>query len=117
MSWELVVKQRFSAAHFLENYRGKCEKMHGHTFLVEVYFRVHHLDKAGISIDFTEIKDYLKDILPDHKVLNDIYDFSPSAEHLARHFYYQIKEKYPVSRIIVWESDDAGAVYGDEGAD
>jgi 6-pyruvoyltetrahydropterin/6-carboxytetrahydropterin synthase len=115
MNWELVVKQKFSAAHFLEHYRGKCEKMHGHTFQVEVFIKVRQLDKAGIAIDFTEIKDYLKQILPDHKALNDLYDFSPSAENLARHLFYQIREKYPVSRIIVWESDDAGAVYADEG--
>ena len=113
MSWELVVKQKFSAAHFLENYRGKCEKMHGHTFQAEVYFEVHELDKAGIAIDFTEIKSYLLDILPDHKMLNDEFDFSPSAENLSRYFYKKIKEKYPVSRVVIWESENAGAIYSE----
>ncbi len=111
MAYELIVKQRFSAAHFLEHYKGKCEKMHGHTFSIEVYFRVDSLDKSGISIDFTEIKSYLKEILPDHKVLNEVFDFSPSAENLAKYFYNKIKEKYPVSKVIIWESEDAGAVY------
>ena len=111
MSWELVVKEKFSSAHFLEHYKGKCEKMHGHTFEVEVYFRVKELNKSGIGIDFTELKTYLKDLLPDHRVLNEIFDFSPSAENLSRYFYYKIKEKYPVSKVMVLESENAGALY------
>jgi len=111
MSWELVVKEKFSSAHFLEHYKGKCEKMHGHTFEVEVYFRVKELNKSGIGIDFTELKTYLKDLLPDHRVLNEIFDFSPSAENLSRYLYYKIKEKYPVSKVMVWESENAGALY------
>ena len=114
MSWELVVKEKFSSAHFLEHYKGKCEKMHGHTFEVEVYFRVKELNKSGIGIDFTELKNYLKDLLPDHKVLNEIFDFSPSAENLSRYFYYKIKEKYPVSKVMVWESYNAGAFYSED---
>ena len=114
MSWELVVKDHFSSAHFLEHYKGKCEKMHGHTFRIEAYFRVNQLDRSGIAIDFTLLKEHLKTILPDHKVLNDEYDFSPSAENLSRYFYYKLKEKYPVSRVMIWESDSAGAVYSED---
>lgn len=114
MSWELVVKDKFSCAHFLKDYKGKCERMHGHTFQIEVYFSVNKLDKSGISVDFTEIKDYLKGILPDHQVLNEVYDFSPSAENLSKYFYFKIKEKFHVSKVIIWESDSAGAVYSED---
>ena len=113
MSWDLVVRQKFSAAHFLENYKGKCEKMHGHTFEIEVTFRTGELDKSGISIDFGIIKEYLRQLVPDHKVLNEVYDFSPSAENLARYFFAQIKLQYPVIRVMVWESEDAGASYAE----
>ena len=114
MSWELVVKEQFSAAHFLQHYRGKCEKMHGHTFQIEVYIKVTDLDQSGIGIDFTGIKEYLRTILPDHKVLNEVFDFSPSAENLSRFFYYKIKEKYPVTKVMIWESDYAGAAYSED---
>ena len=114
MSWELVVKETFSSAHFLEHYRGKCEKMHGHTFEIEVCFRVNELNESGIGIDFTELKAYLKELLPDHEILNEVFDFSPSAENLSRYFYYKIKEKYPVSKVMVWESDNAGAAYSED---
>lgn len=114
MSWQLIVKDKFSSAHFLENYSGKCERMHGHTFQIEAYFNVEELDKSGIGIDFTDLKAYVKSILPDHQVLNEVLGFSPSAENLSRHFYHKIKEKYPVSKIIIWESENAGAVYTED---
>jgi len=113
VSWEIIVKQKFSAAHYLENYKGKCEKMHGHTFEIEVAIVSSDLDKAGISFDFSKVKTYLKTILPDHQVLNEIFDFSPSAENLARHFYFQIKEKYPVTKVTIWESEQAAAVFSE----
>jgi len=56
MSWTLKVKDRFQAAHYLKNYKGKCEKIHGHTFLIEVEIKITELNDAGIGIDFTEIK-------------------------------------------------------------
>ena len=111
MKRELIVKEKFSSAHFLENYKGKCEKMHGHTFGIEVHFEVDKLDKSGIAIDFTILKAYIRKILPDHQVLNEIYDFSPSAENLSEHFFNRIKKDYPVSKVIVWESDNAAASF------
>jgi 6-pyruvoyltetrahydropterin/6-carboxytetrahydropterin synthase len=114
MSWELVTRQKFSSAHFLENYKGKCERMHGHTFALEVRLRTTELDKSGISIDFGPVKEYLRGLVPDHRVLNEAYDFSPSAENLARYFYRRIREKYPVVKVIVWESEDAGAAYAED---
>ncbi len=112
MKRELIVIDRFSSAHFIENYKGKCEKMHGHTFKIEVHFEVDKLDNSGIAIDFAIIKEYLKSILPDHEVLNEIYDFSPSAENLSEFFYNKIRESFPVSRVIIWESETAAASYG-----
>ena len=115
MSWDLVVKQKFSAAHFLENYKGKCEKMHGHTFEIEVHFRTSELDKSGISIDFGAIKEYLRQLVPDHKVLNEVFEFLPFGRKPGQVFFRaRSKLKYPVSRVMVWESDDAGAAYAED---
>lgn len=114
MSWTLKVKDRFQAAHFLKGYKGKCEKMHGHTFQVEVEIEVSELDEVGIGIDFTEIKKKLSEALPDHTVLNEIYEFNPSAENLSRHFFLQLKKHYPIKRVTVWESEDASASYSED---
>lgn len=114
MSWILRVRDKFSAAHFLREYQGKCEKLHGHTFQVEVEIKVNELDRAGIGIDFTEIKKKLAAILPDHTLLNEVYAFNPSAENLAREIYQRMKEFYPVYRVTVWESEDAAATYTED---
>ena len=67
---------------------------------------------TGIMI--TEIKKKLSEILPDHTLLNDIYDFNPSAENLSRHFFQQLKKHYSVKCVTVWESADASACYSED---
>jgi 6-pyruvoyltetrahydropterin/6-carboxytetrahydropterin synthase len=114
MSWTLKVRDRFSAAHYLKGYKGKCEKVHGHTFQVEVKIRVGELDPSGIGIYFTEVKKKLASVLPDHTLLNDVYPFNPSAENLARHLYGELKKSYPVRAVTVWESEDASATYAED---
>jgi len=113
MSWTLRVRDKFSAAHFLEGYKGKCEKVHGHTFQVEVEVVARGLDETGIGVDFTEIKKALAGVLPDHTLLNETYPFNPSAENLARHFYGELMKRFPVRSVTVWESEDASATYSE----
>jgi 6-pyruvoyltetrahydropterin/6-carboxytetrahydropterin synthase len=111
MSWTLKVRDRFSAAHFLREYRGRCEKVHGHTFQVEVEIEVRELDKTGLGVDFTVIKKRLAEVLPDHALLNEVYAFNPTAENLARRFYDDLAPHFPVKAVTVWESEDASATY------
>jgi len=114
MSWTLKVRGKFAAAHYLKEYKGQCENLHGHTFRVEVDIAVRELDRTGLGYDFAEIKKALAAVLPDHKLLNDVYPFNPSAENLARHFYGELKKAYPVRSVTVWESDDASASYAED---
>ena len=114
MSWILKVQDRFQAAHYLKEYQGKCENVHGHSFRVEVEIKITQLDKTGIGIDFTEIKKVLAELLPDHTMLNDIYAFNPTAENLSRHFFQELKQCFPVNRVTVWESQDASATYSED---
>jgi 6-pyruvoyltetrahydropterin/6-carboxytetrahydropterin synthase len=114
MSWILKVRDTFSAAHYLKEYKGKCEKVHGHTFRVEVAIRARELDRAGLGYDFTEIKKTLAAALPDHTLLNEAFDFNPSAENIARHLYGELRKAYPVTSVTVWESDDASATYSED---
>ena len=114
MSWILRVRDKFQAAHFLKEYKGKCEKIHGHTFQIEVAIEVRELDATGLGIDFTLIKRKLAEILPDHSLLNEVYEFNPSAENLARRFFQEIKKSFPVKEVTVWESEDASAAYSED---
>lgn len=114
MSWTLRVRDHFSAAHYLREYQGKCERVHGHTFQVEVAIEVAALDKTGLGIDFTDIKEKLASVLPDHTLLNDLFEFNPSAENLARRLFQDLKKYYPVKAVTVWESEDASATYTED---
>ncbi len=114
MSWKLRVRDKFQAAHFLKEYKGKCEKIHGHTFEVEVVIEVASIDPSGIGVDFSLIKARLAEVLPDHTLLNETFSFNPSAENLARHFYDELKKHFPVREVTVWESEDASATYSED---
>jgi 6-pyruvoyltetrahydropterin/6-carboxytetrahydropterin synthase len=114
MSWTLKVRDKFSAAHYLKEYKGKCERVHGHTFQVEIAIAVRELDRTGLGYDFAEIKKDLAAVLPDHALLNEVFAFNPSAENLARHLFGELKKKYPVESVTVWESEDASATYAED---
>ncbi len=87
----LYTEDFFDAAHFLECYNGKCSNMHGHTWKVCVWVRGDdkYLDKSGILWDFTKLKKFIKEF--DHKVLNNIFDFNPTAENLTLYLIKKFK--------------------------
>ncbi|WP_456400081.1 6-pyruvoyl trahydropterin synthase family protein [Persephonella sp.] len=112
MPFVIRVRKEFQSAHFLTYYKGKPEPLHGHTWELEVFIKADTLDKGGIGFDFLEIQEFLDEITPDYVCLNDIFDFSPSAENLAKWFYEKIKERYPtVQKVVVWETKYGGAEY------
>ncbi len=108
--FEIYVREEIAAAHFLPEHAGKCANLHGHTWLIEVTIRSSDL-KAGMVTDFTDVKATLRELLPDHSLLNDIIG-NPTAENLAQHFYGALKQRIPgVSKVTVWESRSSGAAY------
>ena len=125
--YEVIVEGSFSAAHNLRGYKKKCEKLHGHNWKVRVGIRGGELDRTGMLIDFTEVKDYLERILEklDHKYLNKISHFkvtNPTSENIARFIYTELKallkgSRYGVNKVTVWESDTTSATYFQEKQD
>lgn len=105
------VSKGFSAAHAVKGSGGKCEKIHGHNYLVEVVVGGKELNQPGMVVDFVQLRSRLEGILPDHKLLNEVYDFNPTAENLARHFYEEMAKFYPVVKVRVWENEDCWAEY------
>ncbi len=114
--YSLIVKESFDAAHFLENYTGKCAKIHGHTWHVEVELLGKDLDKTGMLIDFGEVKKRIRGLLPDHEFLNDILPINPTAENLARYFFEKFRDEFrekhvKVKSVTIWESLSCGCRY------
>ncbi len=108
------MRRKFNAAHFLTDYHGKPEPLHGHTWEVEVFIGADKLDKGGMGVDFVEIDTFLKELLPDYKLLNDVFDFSPSAENVAMWIYHRVKERFPsLQKVVVWETENCGAEYSE----
>ena len=94
--FEVRVEDDFAAAHFLKDYHGKCENLHGHNYKVFVHVEGNSLDEGGMLIDFSVLKRELKNVLSclDHTNLNDIQFFeqNPSAERIARYIYLKLVE-------------------------
>ena len=87
--YEIAVEKTIAAAHFLPGYGGKCQRLHGHNYRVQVFLRGEKLNAAGLLVDFSDVKDALNAVLEafDHYTLNELPEFaevSPSTENLAR---------------------------------
>ena len=97
--YEVRVEAYFAAAHFLKDYHGKCENLHGHNYKVYAHVRGDRLDEGGMLLDFTELKGALRKVCGqlDHKNLND-YDYflqNPSAERIATYIAENILNDIP----------------------
>ena len=119
--YQLFVEEHFDAAHYLRNYHGKCENLHGHRFKVVVRLEATKLNDAGLAYDFAQLKHYLRELLAqfDHACLNDIAPFGkiePSCENIAATIYDKLQPCFsslPVKLacVEVWESPTSGVAY------
>ena len=97
-----------AAAHSLSlNYDSKCTNLHGHNWIMTIYCRAEKLNENGMVVDFSHIKDMLNEKM-DHKILNKVFDFNPTAENLARWVVENVPNCY---RAEIQESEDNFAAY------
>lgn len=105
------VKKRLeiSGAHSLKlDYPSKCANLHGHNWIIYIYLQSEKLDNNGMVYDFTHIKKKISKKI-DHQNLNDIFNFNPTAENIAKWIADELGEKcYKVS---VQESEGNIAEY------
>lgn len=121
--YTVSVQAHYDAAHFLRNYKGKCERLHGHRYVVEVALQTAELNEAGIAFDFVDLKRHLRELADglDHQNLNDLPPFQgveTSAENQAHYFYEELKGRLPgelaegLLYARVWETPTQWAQYG-----
>lgn len=126
--YKVAVTSHFSAAHFLRNYRGKCESLHGHNWKVEVTVSSNKLNSLGMVMDFSDLKRLVSEVLEelDHTHLNELEYFSgkgerihnPSSEEIARYIFSKLKKeivkrKCTLQEVRIWETDASSAVYSE----
>jgi len=105
----------FSASHTLAVPEGHpCGRVHGHNYTVELILQREVLAGIGFVIDYRDLqpfKEYLDGHF-DHRHLNDVVDFEPTAENLARHFYEWGKKQWlEVCAVRVSETEKTWAEY------
>jgi len=134
----LKTQSDFDGAHFLTDYYGKCENLHGHRWHVEAYLRQESLGTEGTQrdmvVDFGVFKACLRRLTGelDHTFLVEegslkpatiealegegftltILPFRTTAENLARYLYRRLAaEGMPVSQVDVYETPNNCASY------
>jgi len=112
----------FAASHQLRNYKGKCERLHGHNWKVGIHLSGAGLDQTGMLLDFHELDKVLKEVVSrfDHAHLNDVEPFTqenPSSERLAMCIFKEVESRITRERNIsvkccdIWENGASRARY------
>ena len=134
----LKTEAAFDSAHFLTDYYGKCENLHGHRWRVVVYLEQEELKTEGtmrdMVLDFGVFKREVRSLADslDHTflveegslkpatmaVLEDegfsltVLPFRTTAENLARWFFDQLAERgLPVAQVDCYETPNNCAIY------
>ncbi|HEX6923881.1 MAG TPA: 6-carboxytetrahydropterin synthase [Longimicrobiaceae bacterium] len=117
------VRSHYDSAHFLRDYHGKCERLHGHRYEVEAALAFDDVGAGGMAYDFSAAKQVLREITGelDHQNLNELPPFrdrETSAENQARYIYEQLRERLVdagenVLYVRVWETPNQWALYSE----
>jgi 6-pyruvoyltetrahydropterin/6-carboxytetrahydropterin synthase len=121
MRFSVFKETDFAAAHYLREYQGACERLHGHNYRVRVYVGAEELDSIGMVVDFVALKRALMEVVNrfDHYNINDIPPFdtrNTTAENIAQYFAEEIAllvddDRVRVTECRVWETDRSCAIY------
>ncbi len=122
-SYTVRVEARFEAAHFLREYRGISEPLHGHSYKVEADLagRGGGVDADAIAVDFVSAKRKLEQLAKrlDYCCINDVPPFTevnPSAENIAGWFARELQsavedESALVVAVTIWEGPVNSVTY------
>jgi 6-pyruvoyltetrahydropterin/6-carboxytetrahydropterin synthase len=124
--YELTIEKHFSAAHQLRGYGGKCERMHGHNWKIQVHVVADKLNELDLAIDFHDLKRLTEEVIAplDHSFLNEMFPFTeknPSSENISKWIFDTLNKKIDgqeesvqLTAVTVWESETASATYYEE---
>lgn len=109
----------FEAAHILTWHPGKCKRLHGHSYKLEVDV-TGELNDNGIVADFTDLKELVKNEIVekyDHQNLNDFFG-NPTAEVMVQKFFEHLSAKWRgngiISQVRLWETANSWVSFPSE---
>lgn len=114
MKTTITTSATFAAAHRLPDHEGKCFRLHGHTYGLEVTVAGTPQTcgpAAGMVMDFAELRAQVNELVVDrldHQLLNDVFDFVPTAEAVAGWAFERLQEAgLPVVRVRLAEGPNS----------
>jgi 6-pyruvoyltetrahydropterin/6-carboxytetrahydropterin synthase len=119
--YRLRVETTFDAAHnILIAANGKCERLHGHTWKIELFVLGEKTESTGMVVDFTIIKAKLQELADklDHTYLNENKEIgNPTSENIAKYAYNHLKKTLPnivkLEKVRIWESPKSWCEYSE----
>lgn len=100
----------FEAAHQLLNHSGKCARLHGHSYKLEVTVSG-PLQKSGpaegMIVDFDDLSKVVKEQIIqkfDHQFLNEIVEYATTVENLASDIFLRLSTVLPIEKVVLWET-------------
>jgi 6-pyruvoyltetrahydropterin/6-carboxytetrahydropterin synthase len=109
---------RFEAAHLLPFSNGKCARMHGHSYRLEVAIRGPLQTQGparGMIEDFDEVERIVRDNAIDsldHQTLNDFIE-NPTAEQIVAWVWRRLEPLLAgLDELVLWETPTSCAVLG-----
>lgn len=102
----------FESAHQLPKYEGKCARIHGHSYKLEVTVEgVLHTQGSseGMIMDASDLSSVVeREIISqwDHQFLNDVVSFRTTVENLSQEIFIRLTQaQLPVTKIKLWETE------------
>jgi len=113
---ELLVEFLFPAAHRLPRHPGKCHRMHGHTYKLQVMVDGTPDPRSGLVVDFFDIEAAAGSAVEGVRdtCLNDVLE-NPTAEAIVVYLWRRIApELDQLSALRLWETDSCCVTYRGE---
>lgn len=129
MYGEISVMFTFDTAHRIVGHKGKCARLHGHTYKIHVMAAGEVDPDTGFVVDFGDIKDYVNEW--DHRMLLWNQDplcvpeqrefwidegviwvpFNPTAENMAQYLASGLLRQHGFTSLVVelWETPNCMA--------
>lgn len=101
----------FEASHHLPDYDGACNRLHGHSYKMQVTVSGSVDEISGMIVDFHVLKSIVnKEVVDkyDHQYLNDFFQ-NPTAENMVQHIFKELSTKFTKMGLVLdsvklWET-------------